>query len=141
MDKKTIAIILAVLLIVAFFLPYVVVKEADISISGYKAIFGKGGLFGTKGVTIYLILLVPIGAIVALISAVSDDTNNSYGTWMPLVGIIYLTIMMYVEMNKGARIAGGASIPISTYIGVLGVGYWITLVASVLLPINNSRKV
>lgn len=141
MDKKTISIILAILLIVAFFLPYISIPEAEIKLSGYKIIFGKGGLFGSKGVLVYLILLVPIGAVVALLTIFDDGSSNSgLANWLSLIGIIYVTILMYSEMSKGATLAGG-SLTISKFISVLGVGYWITLVASVLLPINNSRRV
>ena|SRR5690242_18242430 len=138
MDKKTVAIILAVLLIVAFFLPYVSFQE--FKLSGFKIIFGKGGLFGGKAIHMYLILLIPIGAILALVNALgADKSSSNYGVWMPLVGIIYLSVMMYLEMNKGANRVGG-SLSFSQFMSVLGIGYWMTLVGSVLLLGNNARK-
>lgn len=139
MDKKNLNIGLAIVLIVAFFLPYVSVM--GFNLSGLNVVFGKGGLNGmSKGSLLFITLLVPIGAILVLAGSfgVDKSLNAGYVFWMPLIGILYLAVRMYLEMSKGATRVGG-SLGIGDFLSVMGYGFWITIVASVALLVNKSR--
>ncbi|HWR32582.1 MAG TPA: hypothetical protein VN451_03610 [Chitinophagaceae bacterium] len=140
MDKKTLNIVLAVVLIVGFFLPYVSVM--GFNLSGFNVVFGKGGLTGlSKGNFLFITLLVPLGAILVLAGTLGLDRslNAGYIFWMPLIGILYLAVRMYLEMSKGATGAGG-SLGVGDFLSVMGYGFWITLAASVGLLVNKSRS-
>jgi hypothetical protein len=134
MDKKTITTFLAVMLIIAFFLPYV--STGFLQMSGYKLIFGKGGLL-TSG-QLWITLLVPLGAVLVLAGALGADHSLRSGIvfWMPLVGILYLGVRMFILMNKAADGQFG----IGNSLSVMGYGYWLTLAASIGLLLNNSRR-
>src|SRR6476620_9583623 len=100
MKKNDVTLILALLLIGAFFLPWV--SFMDFHLSGFNLVFGNGG-FGT-GSLMWITLLVPVGALLLLIGALIKDSFGSGEIifWMPLIGVIYLAVRIFIEMNKGA---------------------------------------
>jgi len=134
MEKKTVSTFLAVLLIIACFLPFV--SGGFIQVSGYKLIFGKGGLL-TSG-QLWITLLVPLGAILILAGSLGVDNSLKSGIifWMPLVGILYLGVRMFMIMNKAADSPFG----IGNFLSVMGYGYWFALATSIGLLLNNSRR-
>jgi len=134
MEKKTVTTFLALLLILAFFLPYI--STGFFQVSGFKLIFGKGGLL-TSG-QLWITLLVPLGAILVLAGALGSNHSLKSGIvfWMPLVGILYLGVRMFILMNKAADSQFG----IGNSLSVMGYGYWLTLATSIGLLLNNSRR-
>jgi hypothetical protein len=139
MDKKSLTIVLAVILLVAFFLPFI--SANGYTLSGWNIVFGKNGesgLFngsGTAARSLFLCLLIPLGALIVLFSAFgTNSSGENYGRWMPLIGILYLAIMIFVNLTTGigAFSFGGV-------IQILGYAFWITLVASLVLLFNRSR--
>ena len=134
MEKKTVTNFLAVLLLLAFFLPYI--SAGFIQMSGYRLIFGKGGLL-TSG-QLWITLLVPLGAILVLAGSLGANNSLRSGIvfWMPLVGILYLGVRMFMIMNKAAESQFG----IGDFLSVMGYGYWFTLLVAIGLLLNNSRR-
>lgn len=137
MDKKTLNIVLSLALIGAFFLPYI--SFGGFNASGFNVVFGKDGMSGLfkSGALSYLCLLVPIGAIVILFDSLGNEGSSmaDYGYWMPLLGIIILSVLMFTGMNTGAR----GALTLSLFFKVMGYGYWITVAASVAVLVNKSR--
>jgi len=137
MDKKTLNIILSLALIGAFFLPYI--SFGGFNASGFNVVFGKDGMSGlvSGGKLLYACLLVPIGAFILLVDSLGsgDSTSAQYGYWMPLVGIIILSVLMFTGMNTGAR----GALTLSLFFKVMGYGYWITVAASIGVLVNKSR--
>ena len=87
----------------------------------------------TKGMLTFLILLIPLGALAAIFLA-NDSSYNGFVVWMPLIGVGYLAVRLYLELDKIVD-----SLTVSRFISALGYGFWISLAASVLLLWNNSR--
>lgn len=136
MNKNTITIILAIVLIAAFFLPYLSVPGYDFS--GFHVVFGKDGMSGLVkgGKLLFVSLLIPLGAIIVLFDSLGDGNSSSdFGYWMPLIGTVILAILMYTGMKPSA----GDALTIGKFVGVLGYGFWITLAASVGLLINKNK--
>lgn len=141
MNKKTVNVVLALVLLAAFFLPYI--SFLGTNINGFQIVFGKNGGEGIGGGRImFLCLLIPIGSILILISALGEksSTLQDYVFWMPLIGIVFLTVMMYIQMNKGAQMAGGGDLSVGEYVKVMGYGYWITVVAAIAVLVNKNKK-
>ena len=143
MDKKTTSIILVIILLGAFFLPYVSINSAygQIRISGFEVVFGKGGQSGiSSGKFMFATLLVPIGAILILFSVLGERTSTlaDYVYWMPLIGIVINTIFMFLEMKKGATLVGG-TLDFGTFLKAMGYAYWLTVAASIGVLVNKNR--
>jgi hypothetical protein len=136
MNKKTITIVLAIILIASFFLPYLSVPGYDFS--GFHVAFGKDGMSGLVkgGKLLLLCLLIPLGGIVVLIDSLGDSSSsNNLGYWMPLLGAVILAILMYTGMKPYA----GSELTIGRFLGVMGYGFWITLGAAIGLLVNNNK--
>jgi hypothetical protein len=139
MNKRTLNSILALVLLVAFFLPYISIE--GFNVSGFQVIFGKDGQAGISsgGKFLFISLLIPIGAIIVLFDSLSSGGGGAmagYGYWMPIVGTLYLAIMMYTGMQQGATQVGG-SMDIGAFLSAMGYAFWATLVASVILVFNK----
>jgi hypothetical protein len=137
MNKKTISTVLSLALLACFFLPFISIDGYNVS--GFQIVFGKDGESGI-GSSRYLFvsLLIPIGAILILLDSLSSGSSSygGYGYWMPLVGILYLAVMIYLGMQQGAGTMGG-SLSMGEIISALGYAFWITLAASVILIFNK----
>jgi hypothetical protein len=136
MSKKSISIILSLAIIAAFFLPYL--SDGSESFSGMNIIFGNAEFEGLhrSGSNLLVSLLIPLGALFILIGAFSNDSFTSMGIvrWLPLIGVVYLVVMLYIRATSGD--VGDTSI--GEFIAIFAYGFWITLVASVVLLFTKS---
>ena len=125
MDKKMLTIVLSVVLIGCFFLPYF--KFMGVGASGYDIVFSGGGNWEK-----YLMLLIPIPAVLLLIGALNNGNyigGRTLWAWLPLLAILYHLIRMVVE---------GAAI--GDLVKVIGLGLWVSLAASLVLAFYNPKK-
>jgi len=124
MDKKMLTIILAVVLIGCFFLAYISFIGAGIS--GYDMVFSGG----EKGIEKYVLLLIPVSGIMLLIGALTGNYigGRAIWTWLPLLTVLYYIIRMVIE-----------GIGIGVLFKVIGIGFWITLAASLVLAFYNPK--
>jgi hypothetical protein len=140
MNKNNVNIILSIALIAAFFLPFLSVPGLP-DFSGFNVVFGKGGMTGIAkgGKFLFICLLIPLGGIILLFDALGGGSSSSdYAYWMPIIGVVILTVLMFAGMSQGAANAGGR-LDIKSMFRIMGYGYWITAVASILLLVNKSR--
>lgn len=127
MDRKTFTIILAVVLIGCFFLPYY--SGFIGKISGVDMVKGQGDWQK------YIWLLIPLSGALLLIGAINGNYVLGRGllSWLPLLTLLYFLII-YPLIKK---------VPIGDIFKELGKGYgtglWITIVASVILAFYNPR--
>ena len=86
---------------------------------------------GQSGKSLYISLLVPIGALLLLIGVFTNDyfTKSGFVLWMPLIGVLYVVVMLYIN--------GSEALTVSELIGWLGYGFWISLVAAIILPFKK----
>ena len=125
MDKKMLTIVLSIVLIGCFFLPYF--KFMGAGASGYDIVFAGGGKAEK-----YLWLLIPIPAVLLLIGALNNGNyigGRTIWIWLPLLTILYHLIRMVID---------GAAI--GDLFKVIGLGLWISLAASLVLAFYNPKK-
>lgn len=123
MNKKMVTIILAIALIAGFFLPYM--SFLGQGISGFDMVKGGGKA------DVYILALSPVAAILLLIGALNDGKytpSRGILAILALVGVLYLVIRLVIE---GGDIGG--------LIKLLGIGYWISLVAALGLVFYNPK--
>ena len=130
MDKKILTIVLAVILIGCFFLPYV--SFMGMSASGYDAVFSDSGGDWQK----YIPLLIPLSGLMLLIGAVNNGNyiiGRGLWAWLPLLTLLYMII--------GKPLIDGAAIgDIFKMIGkTYGMGLWGTIAASLVLAFYNPK--
>jgi len=127
MDRKTLTMILAVVLIGGFFLPYF--KMGPFTISGFDFIKAKGGDWDK-----YLMLVIPLAAVLLLVGALNNENyilGRGLLSWLPLLGLLYLIVRSIIEA-KGQGIG--------EIFKILGLGYWISLAAALVLAFYNPKK-
>ncbi len=122
MDRKMLTIVLAIALIGAFFLPYV----NKVS-SGYDAVTASGANWET-----YVWLITPVAGLLLLLGALNKEgyiLGRGLLTWLPLLTLLFIVIWakLQYKADLGNMIKG------------MGYGYWISLIAAVLLAFYNPR--
>jgi hypothetical protein len=130
MDKRIFTIILAIVLIGCFFLPYI--SFMGHNISGLDIVTAKGGDWEK-----YIPALIPLSGLMLLIGALNNGNypgGRGLWAWLPLLTLIFWIIakpaidgepikMVFKEIGKG-----------------YGIGLWATIAASVILAFYNPRS-
>jgi len=131
MNRKMLTIVLAVLLIAGFFLPYYSYAGKE-GASGLDFVSAKGGEWQK-----YLFLLFPLSGLLLLIGALN---NENYILGRSLLCIIPLLTLLYM-MFIGPLIEGVKFDYILKSIGKnYGIGLWITIAASLVAAFYQPRK-
>jgi len=128
MDRKTLTIILAVVLIGCFFLPYYNFMG---KISGLDIVKASGGDWEK-----YILLLIPLSGVLLLIGAMNNDNyplGRTLLSWLPLLAVLFWIIGM--PLINGAAIGDVFKLIGKGY----GIGFWITIGASLVLAFYNPR--
>jgi|SRR5688572_3505992 len=125
MDKRMLTIILAIALIAAFFLDW------GGGVSAFDLVKSPYGNWQK-----YLPLIIPVAGLLLLIGAVNNG-NYPLGRgllcWLPLLTVLYILIVKPL-------IDGRAIGDIFKSAGDWGIGWWITIVASLVLALYNPRR-
>lgn len=129
MDRKTVIIVLALALIVAFFLP--LVSVGGTGMSAFDLVKSK-----MPGWEKYLYLIFPICGLLLLLGALNNNyvVPQSLLTWLPFITVLFI-ILLY-PIIQGAKIDAVFKRIGSNY----GVGWWVTIVASTILAFYNPRR-
>lgn len=129
MDKKMLTIILAVVLIACFFLPYM--SLFGMNVSGFDTVKGPGGDWQK-----YILLLIPLSGVLLLVGALNNGNyplGRNLLCWLPFLTILY--IIFINPLIKGAAVGD-----IFKMIGKgYGIGLWGTIVASIVLAFYNPK--
>lgn len=130
MNRKNLTVILSLALIVSFFLPYTGIGIYNHS--GYDHVFNER--VTDSSLRKYLWLIVPFSGLMLFIGAVNNERypiSRGLLTWLSLFILIYfLYRMVYVE----------ATFKLSVIPQKMRYGYWISLIATLLLIFYKSRK-
>lgn len=129
MDRKIFTIVLAVVLIGCFFLPYF--SFFGMGVSGFDLVKAPGG-----GWQKYILLLIPLSGILLLVGAVNNENyplGRNLLCWLPLLAIIFTVII--IPLIDGAGFGDVFSALGKGY----GLGLWITIAASLVLAVYNPK--
>ncbi|MEO7923720.1 MAG: hypothetical protein ABIR30_08570 [Chitinophagaceae bacterium] len=130
MNRRILTIVLAVILIGCFFLPYL--SSRGNHISGYDFVFS-----GADDWKKYIPLLIPISGAFLLIGALNNGNyilGRGLWAWLPLLTLLYMMI--------GEPLINGVAFgDIFKHIGEnFGYGLWVTIGASLVLAVYNPRN-
>ena len=122
MDRKTFSIVMAIALIVGFFLPLL-----KIGGSAFDVVKSGGEWYN------YLWVIIPICGALLLLGELNNKYVASRGllTWLPLLTI--LVCLVIVPLINKVKLDFGALVK------AFGIGMWVMLVASILLAFYNPR--
>ena len=128
MDRKTFTLIMAVVLIGAFFLPYYSLFGG--SVSGLDIVKAPGG-----GWEKYVLVLIPLSGLLLLLGATSGNYILGRGLLccLPLLAVLFWIII--APLIEGASIGNVFKAIGKGY----GVGLWVTIVASLILAFYNPK--
>ncbi len=127
MNKKMLTMILGALLVAAFFLPFYSSSPFSMSgISGFDVIQGPGK--ADK----YVLLLSPVAGLLLLIGAANNGNyipSRGILIFLALAGLLYLVLRPVID-----------GFDIGKLIQMLGIGYWLSLLAVLGLVLVNPKK-
>lgn len=132
MNKRTITIVLALILLACFFLPYF--GDGAEKVSAYDVAFGKGEMAGIEGAERFLWLLIPFGSILLLFGG--ERFTGGFAYWLPLLGLLYIILRIFIEITSHSSPGEAAE----QIFSVASYGFWISLVAAVGLVVNKNRN-
>lgn len=131
MDRKMLTIILAVLLIAGFFLPYFSYAGRG-GASGLDFITAKGGDWQK-----YLFLLFPLSGLLLLIGALNNENYMLSRGLLCLIPLLTLLYMIFINpLIEGAKF----DLILKSIGKNYGIGFWLTIGASLVLAFYQPRK-
>lgn len=138
-NNKAVIITLAAILVAAFFMPWV---KFFVSLSAWDMLFGEAGQYIDTGFK-YIAILIPIsGAVIVYGEAANNENypiNKGLLFKIPIITFVVLIVAIVSKINDG----GGRlrSSDLENITKVFGIGFWLTLIASVILPFISSQAV
>jgi len=134
--NKNIIVAIAAVLLAAFFMPWL--RFMGASISAWDMVFGELGREMDNGAK-YISLLIPVAAVLILYAELGNKGNYLFSktiiSLLPLLTLVALTIL--IMSKTGVSDMRGEDI--SNVFKIFGIGFWLTLVASIALPIMAKR--
>lgn len=139
-SNKSFVVIVAAVLVAAFFMPWI---KFFVGISAWDMIFGDVGKFIDTGFK-YLALLIPIAGALIIYGAAFNNENYPlqkrllFAIPILTLAIIILTLATKISGSGGRRGSDLAEMMEEGLFKVLGIGFWLTLIASIILPTLKS---
>ena len=138
MDRKTVAIILALALIGCFFLPYL--QYGPVTASGFDLLTAPNISGADKGLLImkYIWIMIPVAGIMLLIGTLNNGNfflGRGIWVFLPLLTLLFVMAMIFRDAKKT-----GTNISVSELAKNMGIGFWITLGLSLLLALYWPRQ-
>jgi hypothetical protein len=131
MKRKTIVAILSVALLSSFFFP--VFDWYHFEMSGLNYVLSTH-ISSYK----YLLLLVPFSALFLFWNALSNEIdffNSKILSWLPLVSLLFISIMRYKNWSSEITFSGNENA-----FSTIDIGFWMILFFSVLLILVHRKS-
>ena len=138
--NKGIIITVAIILILAFFMPWINVFA---NLSAYDIVFGRMGEFINTSFR-YIVVLIPISGILIIYASAFNNENyiisKSVLFGVPLTTLIVIGIVVAIKASED--VGGVVSPDFEKIIKIFGIGFWLTLACAITLPTlsQNSTK-
>ena len=134
---STIAIILAAVLFITFFLPLVKFDGfLGFSASSYDIVFSnisrRIGLTENR----FFIVLIPVSALLIIINEATKGTLAGLASILKFVPIITWVILLLITFAKLDDIGRNIVQP-NDLLNFLGIGFWLSIIISIILPFMN----
>lgn len=137
MSSRSLTILLAAILLLSFFLPYVSYRDFYmITISGWEIIFDTEGDSFIRG----MIILVAASALLLLIFALTGEKYSiprKLLVWLPILSVIACAV--YILTNFLPYSGNSPILITGELLSLLGTGFWITLIVAILLPVLKGK--
>ena len=143
MNKKIWTIILGGLIILGFFLPYLQFGGI-LAVSGFDLVFNSSRTLGSDSISkleLYFWLIIPLAGLLLLLGALNNEKyilSRGFLKWLPLLGLLFIFARFTFAADGNVNRTDGDMY--STIIKLLGSGYWISLVAAILLVAYTPRQ-
>lgn len=138
-NTKGIVVTIAAILVIAFFLPWITLF---IGISAWDIVFGGIGQYANTPFK-YLSILIPVSGALIVYGAAFNGERYALPKGLlfllPLLTLIALTLALVIRTNEYTRDMRMSDL--NTITSVLGIGFWLTVIASIILPFLRSRPV
>jgi len=136
-NNKSVIITLAAVLVAAFFMPWV---KFFVSLSAWDMLFGEAGRYIDTGFK-YIAILIPIAGAIIIYGAAFNNENYPIAKGLlfrlPLITLVVLIIAIVSKIgDTGGRFR---SSDLENITNIFGIGFWLTLVASIILPFLQSK--
>ncbi|HYF33261.1 MAG TPA: hypothetical protein VD993_19180 [Chitinophagaceae bacterium] len=136
-NKKGVVIAAATVLLAAFFMPWI---KYIVGVSAWDLIFGQASPLIDNPVK-YLLVLVPVSAGIIAYNAAFNNENYPISKGLlfsaPILSIVIVYVIILLQIDEsGGSISGSAFEGLGS---VLGIGFWLTLIAAVILPFMRSQ--
>ena len=128
--NKIIIIIVAGVLVAAFFMPWIKVVE---SINAWDMVFGDIGKFNSTSLR-YIAVIIPISSILIIYGAAFN--NENYPISKLFLFILPILTLIVVIITTGDKMSGSDLSNLIKIFGIkiFGIGFWLTLIGSIILP-------
>lgn len=123
--KKILVIVGAVALVISFFLPYLSVFGFGVSL------FDTISMAFSAGMSLIPTILAILTGVLAIVALVFVFTGKPYSRMAQYAGVLGVVVSLWNVVTSG---------DIGMIFGLLGIGYWIFLVASIVLIVGGSMK-
>ena len=129
--NKSVIIVAGAILVVAFFMPWI---TAIVSLNAWDMVFGTvGDVIGSS--FRYIAVFIPISGVLIIYGAAFN--NGNYPVAKPLlflVPILTFIVILVVISNKVGSSGGGSVTDLGNLTKAFGIGFWLTLICSIILP-------
>lgn len=140
-DNKNLCIALAAILLAAFFMPWF---KFFVSINAWDMVFGDVGDMIDSPVR-YLAVIIPLSALIIIYSAAFN--NEKYPIpkqllfGLPLVALVIIGIVIIGKIGESGNGGEIGSSDFGELIKALGIGFWLTLISSIVLPFRSKKSI
>jgi hypothetical protein len=138
-NNKSVIITLSAILVAAFFMPWV---KFFVSLSAWDMLFGEAGRYLDTGFK-YIAILIPIAGALIIYGAAFNKENyplsKQFLFLLPILTLIVIAVAIGAKIgDSGGRMRDS---DVENVIKIFGIGFWLTLIASIILPFLNSQSV
>ena len=138
-SKKAAIIAVGAVLVAAFFMPWF--DAVFIRLSAWDIVFGDVGQM-LKTPVRFIAALIPTAGLLVIYGAAFNSENyplpKQFLFLLPVLTLLAIAIIIYVETGDYGRLM--RNIDFESFIKIFGIGFWLTQIASIILPFLRGRK-